>query len=176
MITPSYVRTMARYNHWQNGLIYDLAGSLDDAARRADCGMCFGSIHNTLNHMLWDDQMLMHCLADMPLPAADSVRTSVGLFEDWLALRNAHAAFSTGIVEWADTISETWLEGTRIWNSGAAQQQGRKSNAILLVQLFNHQTHHRGQLHVMLSQQGVKTPHTDVSFMPEDRAPARGTA
>lgn len=72
------------------------------------------------------------------------------------------------IRDWTDSLTPEWLAGDAVWNSGAAQQTGTKQRAILEMQLFNHQTHQRGQLHVMLSQQGASMFHTDLSFMPEE--------
>ena len=57
MITHGYVRTMAEYNLWQNQNLYGAADGLGDAARREPRGAFFGSIHATLNHLLWADQM-----------------------------------------------------------------------------------------------------------------------
>ena len=58
MITPDYVRLMARYNSWQNGSLYAAADALSDAARREVRGAFFGSIHGTLSHILWGDRMI----------------------------------------------------------------------------------------------------------------------
>jgi len=166
MITPQYAEHMAAYNVWQNRLLYDLADAIGEDARRADCGMCFGSIHNLFSHMLWDDMMLMHCLAATPRPEVGTVRTSIELATDWPTLRARHSAFSDEIARFTKTLTPAWLAGNATWASGAAERTAVRPRAMLLMQLFNHQTHHRGQLHVMLSQQGAKTPHTDLSFMP----------
>jgi uncharacterized damage-inducible protein DinB len=168
MITPEFARRMSRYSCWQNGQIYDLADKISEEARREDLGMCFGSIHNTLSHMLWDDHMLMSCMIGAELPPVTTVRTSVNLHEDWETLKQAHEASDIRIRDWTDTLTADWLTGDAIWQSGAAEQTARKPRGMLIMQLFNHQTHHRGQLHVMLSQQGVKMFHTDLSFMPEE--------
>ncbi|MBN9352839.1 MAG: damage-inducible protein DinB, partial [Hyphomicrobium denitrificans] len=57
MISAAYVQTMARYNAWQNRNVYDAAEKLTDAQRRENRGAFFGSIHATLNHLLWADQI-----------------------------------------------------------------------------------------------------------------------
>ncbi|MBT4428135.1 MAG: damage-inducible protein DinB, partial [Rhodospirillaceae bacterium] len=59
MISPDYVRTMATYNRWQNGSLYDAANTLSDDERKQARGAFFGSIHATLNHILWGDQIWM---------------------------------------------------------------------------------------------------------------------
>jgi uncharacterized damage-inducible protein DinB len=53
MITPGYISAMAEYNRWQNENLYGAADQLTDAARKAPRGAWFGSIHGTLNHLLW---------------------------------------------------------------------------------------------------------------------------
>ena len=58
MITPEYIATMARYNQFQNNMIYDAADVMDEDSRRLDRGAFFGSIHGTLCHILWADTIL----------------------------------------------------------------------------------------------------------------------
>ena len=70
MIDAGYVRVMARYNRWQNQNLYDIAERLPDEERRRERGAFFGSIHKTLNHLLWADQMWMSRFAGTPKPAA----------------------------------------------------------------------------------------------------------
>jgi uncharacterized damage-inducible protein DinB len=53
----TYFVTMARYNLWMNGRIYDCAGQLSDAERKRDRGAFFKSIHGTLNHILLGDRL-----------------------------------------------------------------------------------------------------------------------
>ena len=62
MIDRAYVQRMARYNRWQNENLYGVADSLSDDERRRERGAWFGSIHKTLNHLLWGDQAWMHRL------------------------------------------------------------------------------------------------------------------
>ena len=59
MLTVEWMQAMARYNAWQNGNIYNTADQLDEAARRQERGAFFGTIHATLNHLLWADQIWM---------------------------------------------------------------------------------------------------------------------
>ena len=57
MIAPAYCQLMARYNRWMNERLYALCAGLDDDERKRDRGAFFGSIHGTLNHLLWGDRM-----------------------------------------------------------------------------------------------------------------------
>ena len=69
MIRAEYARTMAAYNKWQNDSLYGAADTMDDGARKLDRGAFFGSIHGTLNHILWGDRMWMSRFAGSAKPA-----------------------------------------------------------------------------------------------------------
>ena len=73
MITPDYVRTMADYNRWQNRNLYGAADTLTDPQRKEPRGAFFGSIHATLNHVLWGDQIWMSRFAGTPKPKAEGI-------------------------------------------------------------------------------------------------------
>ena len=93
MITTDYVRTMSRYATWQNESVFCAADSLDEAARREDRGAFFGSIHATLNHLMWGDQIWMSRFADTPSPQASTIPESVSQIEDWEVLKTEQIAF-----------------------------------------------------------------------------------
>lgn len=166
MVTPDYVRLFARYNRWQNKSLYNAAGSLSDAARKEQRGAFFGSIHATLNHLLWADQIWMSRLAGLPGPAA-SIAQSVAQYPDWDELVAERLRFDAVIRDWADGLRSEDLGGEVVWYSGAIGREVRKPRWQTVVQLFNHQTHHRGQVHCLLTQLGAKPEATDIPFMPE---------
>ncbi len=163
MITLDHVRTMADYNRWQNGNLYGAADELTDGQRREPRGAFFGSIHGTLNHLLWGDQIWMSRFADTPKPKG-GIPQSVALFEGWDDLKRERQAFDSVIIDWAATLAPSWLEGDLTWFSGAAGREVTKPKWLLVTHLFNHQTHHRGQVHCMLTQCGVKPGATDLPF------------
>src|SRR5262245_64416206 len=109
MITVAYVRTMAEYNRWQNGNLYGAADGLADAERKEPRGAFFGSIHSTLNHLLWADQIWMSRLAGTPKPKVGSIPESVGMFPSWDDLKRERQAFDQVIVEWAERLDPGWL-------------------------------------------------------------------
>lgn len=164
MITPDYVRTMADYNRWQNGNLYGAAGQLTDAQRKEQRGSFFGSIHGTLSHLLWADQIWMSRFAGTPKPKAAGIPDSVAMFESWDELKRERAAFDQVITDWAAGLDGAWLQGDLTWFSGAAGRAVTMSKWKLVTHLFNHQTHHRGQVHCMLTQAGVKPGATDLPF------------
>ena len=165
MITPAYVRTMAAYNRWQNENLYTAADDLSDAERKAPRGAFFGSIHGTLNHLLWGDQTWMSRFAGTPTPRAKGIRDSVTMYEAWPELGSARKTFDDTIIGWADGVEAAWLEGDLTWFSGAAGREVTKPKGLLVAHMFNHQTHHRGQVHCLLTQCGVKPGDTDMPFM-----------
>ena len=164
MITPDYVRAMAGYNRWQNESIYGAADTLSDDARKQQRGAFFGSIHGTLNHLLWGDQMWMSRFAGTPKPCAPGIPASVATHEAWADLVRERQAFDHIIQEWADGVAADWLAGDLTWFSGAAGREVTRPKWVLVTHMFNHQTHHRGQVHCMLTQCGAKPGATDLPF------------
>jgi uncharacterized damage-inducible protein DinB len=164
MITLEYVRAMAEYNRWQNENQYGAADELSDAQRREPRGAFFGSIHATLNHLLWGDQIWMHRLAGTPKPKVPGIPQSVGMYEDWNDLKRERAAFDAVILDWAERLDPAWLAGDLTWFSSALEREMSKPRWLLVTHMFNHQTHHRGQVHCLLTQAGMKPGMTDLPF------------
>lgn len=166
LITPRYVQAMARYNVWQNRNIYECAARLGDAERRADRGAFFGSIHATLNHILWADQMWLMRFGAAEPPAGRSIQEGLSQFEDWATLEAERLRFDGVIERWAETLSSADLAGELVWFSGSAGRELQTPRALAVAHLFNHQTHHRGQVHAMLTGYGIKPGATDLPFGP----------
>jgi uncharacterized damage-inducible protein DinB len=165
MIDQPYLVTMAAYNRWQNANLYSVADTLDDGARRADRGAFFQSIHATLNHLLWADQIWMSRFAGTQPPRAASIADSLSQHESWEELSGERARFDQVIVDWAHALDPAWLAGNLTWLSGAMRREVTRPRWLLVVHMFNHQTHHRGQVHAMLTAAGVKPGDTDLAFM-----------
>jgi uncharacterized damage-inducible protein DinB len=171
MISPDYIRLMAAYSQWQNRSIYGAADTLTDDDRRTDRGSFFGSIHATLNHLLWADQLWLHRLAGTPPPPQPDIPSSVNMIGDWPALCEARKATDRAILDWSERVTEEDIQGEFGWYSGAIQAEVRRPRWALVIQLFNHGTHHRGQVHAMLTAAGAKPDDTDVPFMQSERFP-----
>ena len=167
MISPEYLWVMSRYNRWQNHSLYGAADALDEADRTADRGAFFGSIHGTLSHLLWGDTIWMSRFDGWDAPAT-GIAGSPDAEPDWAALKAARTRADARIMEWADRIVPGDLEGDLTWYSGASGRELTKPRTLLVMQLFNHQTHHRGQVHAMLTAAGARPDDTDLPFMPED--------
>ncbi|HEX5998790.1 MAG TPA: DinB family protein [Hyphomicrobiaceae bacterium] len=164
MITPGYVRAMADYNRWQNENLYGAAHGLGEAARKAPRGAFFGSIHATLNHLLWADQIWMSRLTGTPRPKAANIPQSLIMHEAWDELRRERATFDQVILDWAEQLTPAGLEGDVSWHSGVTGRDMTKPKWLIVTHIFNHQTHHRGQVHCLLTQAGVTPGITDLAF------------
>ncbi len=166
MIDSAYARLMARYNRWQNENLLCVATLLSDDERRAERGAFFGSIHKTLSHLLWADHMWISRFSDLPRPPG-GIAESVSLYPDWEGLVRERRLMDAAVIDWADTVDEAWLASNLIWYSGAAKREITKPRWELVVHFFNHQTHHRGQVHAMLTAAGGRPGDTDPILMPE---------
>jgi len=161
MVGPGFVRAMAAYNAEMNRRLYAAAARLSDAERRRDRGAFWGSIHGTLCHLLWGDRQWMSRFAGWAGPGVP-VKDSPRLIEDFGALRTAREQADADLVAWAAGVDEVWLAQDQVWFSGAAGRELRKPRGLLMAHLFNHQTHHRGQAHAMLTAAGERAGDTDL--------------
>jgi len=166
MIDGAYVQRMARYNRWQNENLYGVADRLSDEERRRERGAFFGSIHKTFSHLLWSDRMQMSRFTDVPRPQA-GIPESVSLYPDWDAMKDERAGFDRLIVGWADALDRDWLATDLTYYSGAVGREVTRPRWVMVTHMFNHQTHHRGQVHCMLTQAGGRPSDTDLPFLPE---------
>jgi uncharacterized damage-inducible protein DinB len=161
LINSAYVRTMAAYNAEMNRRVYGAAERLSDFVRRKDCGAFWGSIHGTFNHILWADQVWMARFDHWPKPTI-AQKQSPMLFADFTALQRERAAADAKISEWAERVSEDWLSADQVWFSGSAGKEMSMPRGLLVTHFFNHQTHHRGQAHALITAAGEQTGDTDL--------------
>jgi uncharacterized damage-inducible protein DinB len=161
MITPAFARTMAAYNAEMNSRIYAAADRLGDAERRSDRGAFWGSIHGTLSHLMWGDRMWMSRFDGWERPSC-AIAESGRMIEDFDVLARTRSEADAGIVRWASGLDDQWLKGELSWYSGALQRDFTANRGFLVVHFFNHQTHHRGQVHALLTAAGERTGDTDL--------------
>ena len=164
MISPDWCRLMAAYNAEMNRRLYAAAAELPDATRRQDRGAWFGSIHGTLCHLLSADRQWMSRFAGWE-PPPPGIANSPRLIEDFAELRTAREAADARIEAWTATLTPDWLAGDLTWFSGGSQQEMSQKRWVLLTHLFNHQTHHRGQAHDLITQAGVRPAATDLPWI-----------
>ena len=161
LVTPAFVRTMAAYNAEMNRRIYDAAHRLSDFARREMRGAFWGSIHGTLAHLLWGDQIWMSRFDGWPKPTVGQ-SDSASLIDDFDQLQATRFDADARIEDWAKRVSEAWLAQELIWFSTSKSQEMRHPMSLLVTHFFNHQTHHRGQAHAMITAAGEQTSDTDL--------------
>lgn len=160
-VRPEFVRTMAAYNAEMNRRLYAAASRLSDAERRKARGAFWSSIHGTLCHLLWGDQAWMSRFDNWPKPAVIQ-KESAGLVADFDELRRLRVEADDKISAWAHRIDEAWLAQDLVWFSQSAQKELRNPRGFLVTHFFNHQTHHRGQAHAMITAAGEQTGDTDL--------------
>jgi uncharacterized damage-inducible protein DinB len=161
LVTPAFVRTMATYNAEMNRRLYGAALRLSDDARRLDRGGFWGSIHGTLCHLLWGDLMWMSRFDGAPKPTTPQ-KQSAGMIEDFGELHRQRVDVDARISDWAERVSEDWLRQDQVWFSASVQKELRQPRSLLVTHFFNHQTHHRGQAHAMITAAGEQTGDTDL--------------
>ena len=154
----AHFQMMARYNRIANQRLYDCCTQLSDAERKKNRQAFFKSIHGTLNHIMVGDRNWMTRFEG---GVASSAHLDAILYEDFDELRAARIREDERIERFAAGLSETFLDGEIAYVSNEGESF-RKLAAMLLAHLFNHQTHHRGQVHAMLSQAGIATPVLDL--------------
>lgn len=169
MISPSYARAMARYNTWQNTNIYAACEQLSDGQRKENRGAFFGSIHATLNHILWADQTWLSRFGAAEPPSKGSIGKGLSLFDDWEELKAERNRFDGVILGWAEHMEPATYEGDLTWFSGSADREVTRPKSLIIMHIFNHQTHHRGQVNALLTGFGINPGVTDLPFSLEGR-------
>lgn len=160
-----YYRVMADYNYWMNIKIYSVCAEIPDSQRRQDQGAFFKSIHESLNHILATDRLWLARFAQQPLPGRDDNR-----FEDFETLRREREQTDQQIQQWAENLSVEWLKQPFSFESRVDGQIRTLPAWVLAVHLFNHQTHHRGQITTLLHQLGYDYGVTDLPWLPSLQA------
>ncbi|MBV8653536.1 MAG: damage-inducible protein DinB [Alphaproteobacteria bacterium] len=157
----AHFASFARYNEWANRQLYDAAASLPDADYRADRGAFFKSLHGTLNHLLVADRIWMQRFTGEGAPP-DKLNA---ILHDRLAeLRDARAAEDRRIIAYVDGLDEAQLAGTISYRRVSTPDMFVQPLAPALSHFFNHQTHHRGQAHAILTGLAGKAPELDLLY------------
>ena len=163
---PAYFQRLARYNAWANRRLYQACGSLSYDDYVAARPSFFGSIQRTLNHILVGDRVWLGRFEGIPhgIAALDQL-----LYDDFQELRSARTAEDERILRFTGRLDPAALGGELVYRNMA----GKESCAPLcwaIAHFFNHQTHHRGQAHCLLSGTPVAPPPLDlIYFLAEDR-------
>jgi uncharacterized damage-inducible protein DinB len=162
MITSEYCSTMAAYNHWMNERLYTLCAGLTDEQRKEDRGAFFKSVHSTPNHILVIELALLARFRGSPI----HIEFGVDTYEDFDELRTAREELDQRITEWAAGLTPELLSERHTFVSKVDGVSRTMPAWVLAAQLFNHGTHHRGQVTTLLAQMGLDIGITDLPFMP----------
>jgi uncharacterized damage-inducible protein DinB len=158
---------MAQYNAWANARLYAAARGLPDASYRKNVGAFFGSLHGTLNHLLVTDRIWMRRLTG---EGDDPKALNAILFDDLASLERARTAEDDRIVRYVDGLREEEFDKEFNYSTTKGVPQ-RDPVGSILAHLFNHQTHHRGQAHAILTVLGIPEPQPlDLLVMLRERA------
>ncbi len=151
-------QTLARYNGLANRIVYDACAQLSDAERKMRRPAFFHSIHGTLNHIIVGDRIW---LARFAGEEASSEGLGAILYENFGDLREAREAEDRRVENFAAALTDSFLAGTITYtnNEGRVYQDPVQ---LLVAHFFNHQTHHRAQVHGLLSQTEVPPPSLDM--------------
>ncbi len=158
----SYFRFLGRYNRWANQTLFDHVGQLSDADYHKDRGAFFKSIHGALNHILLVDQIWISRI-DPDIETLPSTGLDTELHSCFETLSAARQAQDTEILALLTRYTDTDMTrcGAYQNSSGATFETPVQ---IMLAHMFNHATHHRGQVHDLLSQTSVAPPPLDLIF------------
>jgi uncharacterized damage-inducible protein DinB len=151
----------AAYNSWANARVYEAAALLEEEAFRRDTGAFFKSMMGTLNHILVADRIwLKRMTGEGDAPAAlDTI-----LFADFAKLRTAREAEDRRIIKWIGGLTEKAFAGRFTYMTVTDMRTISQRLAPALAHFFNHQTHHRGQAHTVLTVLGQPSLQLDLIY------------
>ena len=152
----------ARYNRWMNERLYAVCAELSDGQRKEFRGAFFGSIHGTFNHLILADRVWLGRLTGKPFAAASLDQE---LYSDYVELREQRNITDQDLQAYVASLEEPALKQEFQYRNMAGTAKSLPL-AMVLSHIFNHQTHHRGQITTLLSQMGIDPGVTDLIAMP----------
>ncbi len=155
------IATAARYNEWANNRLYNALKSMTDSERREDRKAFFRSIHNTMNHILLADLLYRQRLEKKPITfnSLDEI-----VHEDFEDLENAHRSNDKWYSELCMGLTEKDLDSDFSFKAVGMDKDEYYALPlkVCLTNLFQHQIHHRGQVHHMISHANYDPPPLDI--------------
>ena len=161
----AHYRALADYNAWANARLYAAAAGLSAADFRADRGAFFKSVQGTLNHLLVTDRIWMRRFTGEGT-APD--RLDVVLFDALADLKEAREREDRRIVAFVGGLGDDGLKGMVRYARASVAETYEQALAPALDHLFNHQTHHRGQVHAILTGLTGSAPSLDLLMFQRD--------
>jgi uncharacterized damage-inducible protein DinB len=161
MTPAAHYRMFGHYNAWANSRLYAAAARLSNEQYRADRGAFFKSVHGSLNHLLATDRIWMQRFTG---EGEAPNRLDAILFETLDELRVARETEDRRIVDFVERLDEARIAGTIKYRRVSSPEQFEQQLAPALAHWFNHQTHHRGQIHALLTGLVGTAPELDLLF------------
>ena len=143
-----YFAMFADYNRWANERLYEAAAKLVDAEYRADKGAFFGSLHATMNHLIVTDRIWLRRFTGA---GPEHTRLNEVVYDSLPDLQAARMAEDERIIGYIDGLTEADLAGTFSYRRGSDNSEHTQPLWSGLAHFFNHQAHHRGQAHTLLT-------------------------
>jgi uncharacterized damage-inducible protein DinB len=154
--------------------LFGAAGTLPDDERRQDRGAFWQSIHGTLVHIYWADCIWLSRFDLTERPDVPQRESSL-FVHDFDDLKTKRRLLDNLLVDWSDNCRKGPIEGKLKWFSGSIQRDAEAPLSVVLTHFFNHQTHHRGQAHALITAAGARTADTDLFLMPIELWPQSAT-
>lgn len=156
-----HFRMFAAYNGWANRLLYQAAGRLSDEQFRADRGAFFKSVHGTLSHLLVTDRIWLGRFGGQGVANSGLDTMPYDRFPD---LRQAREAEDERMTAYIAELSAADLDRTISYTRVSSPEAIVQPLGPALAHMFNHQTHHRGQAHCLLTGLVGEAPPLDLLF------------
>lgn len=154
----AHFQLLAQYNALANQRLYAACAQLSSEALKQSRPAWFNSIHGTLNHILVGDRVWLSRFANQTMP---STGLDAILYDDFAELHQARIAEDLRISTFAANLTAEFLSQSMTYCNNAGFTH-TEPLTLLVTHFFNHQTHHRGQIHNLLSQTTVKPPSLDL--------------
>lgn len=163
----SHFSTLARYNVWALRKLYEHVDALPDADYRRDAGLYFKSVHGTLNHLLvTEDALWFPRFAEGVSP---QVRLNEELEPDRERLRERLLDGARRWLPFIESVDDARWHGTLDYTTTKGVRQSLPF-AATLAHVFNHGTHHRGQVTAAITAMGHPCPEIDLVWMLQEEA------
>ena len=163
MYPKNYFELMAQYNQWVDSKIHDVCLGIPDELRKKHMGAFFKSIHSTLNHIYYGDLAWLVRLCENTFTPR---QIDVDLYEDFNELKEVQEKMESDIIDWVNSLAPEKLNQTFDYVSNVNNFSRTLPIWVLANHMFNHQTHHRGQVTTLMKQLGHEPGITDIPWLP----------
>jgi uncharacterized damage-inducible protein DinB len=158
----NHLATLARYNLWATGRLLGHVDALPEADYRRDAGLFFKSVHGTLNHLLVTEHLLW--FRRFVFDESPIVKLDAEVEPDRLRLRERLLEGAEAWLPWIAGLDDQRL-GTQLSYRRTTGDAMTLPFAATLAHVFNHGTHHRGQITAAITAMGHPCPQLDLAWM-----------